>query len=450
MSIGSVLVVFITTLVAIFAGLYAYGLAHLQEIKTNWVQYRCNPVYMPLAGMVGSDIATNFMNCTLQSVNTYAGFVMDPIYQNFKILTDVFKTILGSMNSMRSAMAGASSGFLGIIQGTFAKLQNTFSTVIQLFGRVRSIMSRMITSFAVLMNIVSTGVQTGQSVANGPIGQAAEFFCFQGDTLVDMMGDAKSMIQDIRPGQYLRSGALVKSTLVFDGARTEMKRLGKVYVSGNHKVLHNGKWIRVENHPEAVASPSFKRIYCLNVEGEHTIQSEGYTFKDYEETDSPEILRKFFEQVEAHYGTLTSRQKLADPLKYRCTGVRPSTFIVMRGASSEVVKPASEVRIGDILNNDSRVQAIIHHTRARMSSFEGSTFALGTWIKHSSRGVTPVLEEEGEDEYADVVIQFIVEGSQYEVLTHYGGRFTVLDDHEVPDDDIHDWRDEQIQKEHET
>jgi len=445
MSIGSVLVVLLTTLVAILAATYAYGVANLEEIKLNWVQYRCNPVYMPLAGMVGSDIATNFMNCTLQSVNTYAGFIMDPIYQNFNILTGILKTILGSMDFMRSSMAGASNGFLGIVQSTFGKLQNTFQQVIQLFARVRSIMNRMITSFAVLMNIVSTGLQTGRSVANGPIGQAAEFFCFQGDTLVDMLGDAKTMIRDIQPGQYLRSGALVKSVLVFDGARTQMKRLGKVYVSGNHKVMHEGKWIRVENHPDAVGGPSFNRIYCLNVE-DHKIQSEGYTFKDYEETDNPAILTKFFQQVEAHYGTLTSPQKLADPLKYRYTGVRPSTFIVMK---EDVVKIAGHVQIGDVLQNGKRVQAVIRHSRVRMSSFEGSTFALGTWIKYCSRGVTPVLEEEeDEDEYAEVV-QFIVEGSQYEVLTPYGGRFTVLDDHEVSDEDIHDWRDEQIQKEHE-
>lgn len=444
MSIGSVLVVLATTLVAILVGTYAYGVANLEEIKLNWVQYRCNPVYMPLAGMVGSDIATNFMNCTLQSVNTYAGFVMDPIYQNFNILTGILKTIMGSMDFMRSSMAGASNGFLGIVQGTFGKLQNTFQEVIQLFGRVRSIMNRMITSFAVLMNIVSTGLKTGQSVANGPIGQAAEFFCFQGDTLVDMLGEGVELISKIQPGQYLRSGALVKSVLVFDGARTEMKRLGKVNVSGNHKVLHGGKWIRVENHPDATASPSVGRIYCLNVEGVHTIQSEGYTFKDYEETDNPAILTKFFEQVEAHYGTLTSRQKLAEPLKYRYTGVRPSTFIVM---NNDVVKVAGHVEIGDVLSNGRRVQALIRHSRVQMSSFEGSTFALGTWIKHCSRGVTPVLEED-QDEYADVV-QFIVEGSQYEVLTPYGGRFTVLDDHEVSDEDIHDWRDEQIQKEHE-
>jgi hypothetical protein len=443
MLIGSVLLVSVVTFVILFAGAYAYGMAHLQEIKANWVEYRCNPMYMPLAGMVGSDISTNFMNCTLQSVNTYAGFVMDPIYQNFSILTGIIQTILGSMNDMRAAVTGASSGFLGIIASTFGKLQNTMQQVILLFGRVRSIINRMMTTFAILMNIVTTGLQTGQSVANGPIGQAAEFFCFQGDTLVDMLGEGVESIRNIQPGQYLRSGALVKSVLVFDGTRTEMKRLGKVHVSSNHKVLHNGKWIRVEEHPDAAASPSFKHIYCLNVE-DHTIQSEGYVFKDYEETDNPDILSEFFRRVEAHYGTLTSRQKLANPLKYRYTGVRPSTFIVME---DDVVKVARDVRVGDVLGNSKRVQSIIRHSRVQMSSFEGGSFAIGTWIADYARGVIPVLEEEC-DEYADVV-QFIVEGSKYDVLTPYGGLFTVLDDHEVPDEDIHDWRDEQIQKEQE-
>ena len=112
MDLISVLVVLVCTLIAIFAALYAYGMSNLQEIKDNWVQYRCNPVYMPMAGMVGSDISSNFLNCTLQSVNTYAGFVMDPIYQNFKILTSMFKGLLESMNAMRAAVTGASSGFM--------------------------------------------------------------------------------------------------------------------------------------------------------------------------------------------------------------------------------------------------------------------------------------------------------------------------------------------------
>ena len=174
----------ITTLLAITAALYAYGQSNLQEIKDNWVKYRCNPIYMPLAGLVGSDVGTNFMNCTLQSVNTYAGFVMDPIYSNFSILTETINTILDSMNSIRSSVVGASEGFLGIIKSTYGKIQNSMSATVQIVGRIRTIMNRMITTFAVLMNIVNTGLQTGESVARGPIGQAAEFLCFSPHTRV--------------------------------------------------------------------------------------------------------------------------------------------------------------------------------------------------------------------------------------------------------------------------
>ena len=116
MDLVSVLVVFLSTVLAFGAAIYAYGVANLEDIKDNWVQYRCNPLYMPLADLVGSDIFTNFTNCTLQATHSYAGVVLDPIYKNFTILTDTVNLIMNSMNDMRAAITGASSGFLHIIQ----------------------------------------------------------------------------------------------------------------------------------------------------------------------------------------------------------------------------------------------------------------------------------------------------------------------------------------------
>jgi len=203
MDLGSVLVVFISTLLAFGAALYAYGLANLQEIKDNWVQYRCNPLYMPLADLVGSDIYTNFVNCSLQSTQSYAGIVLDPIYKNFTIVTDTVNMILDSMNDMRAAITGAADGFLSIIQNTFAKIHNTLSTSVQLFGRIRSIINRLMATMAVMMNIVNTGVQTGESIQNGPIGQAADFFCFHPDTLIET-SEGMLKIIDIKPGMKLQ------------------------------------------------------------------------------------------------------------------------------------------------------------------------------------------------------------------------------------------------------
>jgi hypothetical protein len=439
MDLVSVLVVFLSTVLAFGAVIYAYGAANLEEIKDNWVQYRCNPMYMPLADMVGSDIFTNFTNCTLQATQSYAGVVLDPIYKNFTILTDTVNMIMNSMNDMRSAITGASSGFLSIIQSTFAKIQNTMSTSIQLFGHMRTIVSRMMATMAVIMNIVNTGIQTGQSIQNGPIGKAAEFFCFDPHTPVSTLDGILPMC-GIRPGMKLADGQVVQSVLEFDGHATQMCRVGSIQVSGNHKIFHCNKWIRVEDHPLAEPAESCHRLFCLNTE-KHTIPIGGFLFKDYEETSDPEILSEFFRKVEEHYGFTRSARKKADPVKFRLTGLLPSSSVILEDGS--IVK-ANEVRIGQSLKYGGDVSGVVHHTIKGLSSYKQVGIAPGTWIVPAEGGVVPITEIKSDTVHE--YIQFLTDSCHYAVASPTG-EFVILDDHEVDDDRIHTWRDSEVQKE---
>jgi len=435
MDLVSVLVVFLTTVLAFGAAIYAYGVANLEEIKDNWVEYRCNPLYMPLADLVGSDIFTNFTNCTLQATHSYAGVVLDPIYKNFTILTDTVNIIMNSMNDMRAAITGASSGFLSIIQTTFAKIQNTMSTSVQLFGHIRTIMSRMMATMAVMMNIVNTGIQTGQSIQNGPIGQAADFFCFHPDTMIKMKGDKTLKISEITPGTKLYDGQNVVSTLKFIGG-CPMFRLGDVQVSGNHKVLHEMDWIRVENHPDAEPVESCEFVYCLNTSS-HRILIGDHIFKDYEETSNPEILREFFKRVQSSYGTRNlSHAKFETPAKYCYTGVLPTTLV--KTEAGDMV-PASSVKIGDRLALGGAVKGTIQHCIYGQALYNMRALAPGTWVLEED-GLVPALYIENYEKHE--YIQFVTENCRYSL-----GDMVVLDDHEVDDDDIHSWRDSEVQKE---
>lgn len=437
--IGSVLVVLTTTIVALIAAVYAYGMSNVQEIKDNWVQYRCNPVYMPLASLVGGDVGTNFMNCTLQSVNTYAGFVMDPLYSNFKILTGTINTILDSMNSIRSAVVGASEGFLGIIKSTYGKIQNTMSSVVQIIGRVRTIMNRMIATFAVLMNVVNTGIQTGQSVANGPIGQAAEFLCFSPHTRIETQY-GKLPMYCLEPGMKLKDGQIIKSVLSFNGLETDMYYIGLVQVSGNHKVKYKDGWIRVENHPDAKKAPKCNVLFCLNTES-HTIPIEGHIFKDYEETDDPRILQTFFEYVQTKYGAHDNPEKLLNPLKYRYTGIQ--SYVKVLDENRYGIR-ADNIKIGDKLSKGGEVIGIVKHKISGCTSFNTIRMAPGTWVVEND-GVHAItdIKEEGEFTY----YQFLTENGCFVVRSAFNECITILDDQETTDEEIHTWRDKEIQKE---
>lgn len=440
MDIVSVLVVFIATVLASIGFLYAYGMSNLQDIKDTWVEKRCNPIYMPMAGAVGSDIGKNFTFCVLQSVNKYAGFVMDPIYKNFAILTNMINTILDSMNSIRSLVTGASTGFLGIINSTFGKIQNTFGTTIQMVNRVRAIMSRMMTVFAIMMNIVSTGIYTGESVNNGPIGDAARFLCFRPSTKIETMSDGTIPICLVEPGMRLADGQVVKSVLSFDGSDTPMSMLGDVCVSGNHKVMYENAWIRVEDHPDAKPAPTSRSLYCLNTE-KHTIPIAGYLFKDYEETDSPVILGEFFRRVELHYGTAHSPTKIANPLRYRYTGIAPNTAVMMADGMPRL---AENIRVGESLRYGGRVIGIVYHRVPATTRHNGIVFSAGTWIR-TDYGVEPILGLEKVEDIA--CIQFLTHDGYYAVLDRYAREVMVLDDQEVTDESIHTWRDNEVQKE---
>lgn len=157
------------TVVSIIASTYLFALTQLDHIKKNWVKYRCNPIYMPVAGMVGDDVFSNFTRCTMKGFHDYAGFMMDPILQEFDTVNETIGEIGGAMSDMRSMMASTRGGFMGIIGSVFGKIQNTMSSIQYIIIRMRTLMSRIMGVMMSFMLIFYTGMETGQSVVNGPI-----------------------------------------------------------------------------------------------------------------------------------------------------------------------------------------------------------------------------------------------------------------------------------------
>jgi len=158
-----------TTTIAIAASLYLYGLSQIDHVKKNWPKYRCNPIYMPMAGMVGQDVMSNFTKCTMKGFHDYAGFVMDPIMSEFSVVNDVLGDVTGALHDMRGMMSSTRTGFLGIIGTVFGKLQNTMSSIQYIIIRMRTLMSRIVGIMMSFMFIFYTGMETGLSVNNGPI-----------------------------------------------------------------------------------------------------------------------------------------------------------------------------------------------------------------------------------------------------------------------------------------
>jgi hypothetical protein len=432
MDLVSFVVVLLTTLSAIIAGCILYGMSNLHEIKEDWVKYRCNPIYMPLAGMVGSDVLSNFMHCTMQSVNTYAGFALDPIYANFSILQSIVSNILSAQNFIRQKVVGTADAFLGIVNSVFGKIQNTLSVSGQLIGRIRTIMARMISVFVVLVNVVTTGMDTGQSVLNGPIGQAANFLCFDPFTPVQLQDGPIMPMRDIKNGDVLIGNHTVRTTMMFKGTDTAMVDLMGTRVSANHKVIYKNEWIRAEEHPDALPTDSVPFLVCLTTDT-HQIPVRDHIFKDYEETDNT---AEFNQSVAVYYGSEVSPQRE----QYSVSGFLPTSYVVLSDTSKKLLK---DVRIGDNLFDGGEVIGILRHSRSEpYIQWKGVYMLKGTLVRKGA-GIVLAADIGTETDMKAEAIQLLTERATV-VLAGKMSYVWALDDQEVPCNEIHATRDAQV------
>lgn len=426
----------IATIVALGASLYLYAGSQVSNLKKNWAQYRCNPIYMPLAGMVGDNVMSNFTKCTMSGFQTYTGFIMDPILAEFGVVNSTLEEVSDTMGSMRSMMSGVRGGFLGIIGSVFGKIQNVMGQTQYLIIRMRTLMSRVVGIMYSFVYIFYGGMQSGESLANGPVGRTMSVLCFDENTKIQTFDGLKPM-KEIKIGDRLQANlALVTSVYKIDGEGVQMYSLSDILVSGSHKVKHKGKFIRVDKHPSAkkVKTPS-ERLVCLNTSN-HRISIKNYEFLDFVESEDTEFTKFKNTYIQMLYnGTVREA-----PSEYT-SGIMYGTYI----STMEGPKMIQDIELDDVLEHGDVIKGICCHSLKSNTYVEigsGILAAPGTWVYKDDKIVR--ADTFGHEYHNDIqnciVYQLITESSMYTVLGK-NTRLRVLDELQTTEPFYHSMKD---------
>lgn len=401
----------IVTIVAILAATYSFALTQVDHIKKNWVQYRCNPIYMPVAGMVGDDVMSNFTKCTMKGFHDYAGFVMDPVMAQFSLVNDTVSEIGDTMNSMRTMFSGVRGGFLSIVGSVFGKIHNLMAQTQYTVIRMRTILSRVVGVMYSLVYIFYGGMQTGESVVNGPVGGTMRFLCFDENTKIETFEGLKPM-KDVKLGErLLPTLSRVTSVYHMDGTNIPMYLLNGTLVTGSHKVLYKNKFIFVKNHPNAKLQKTFSnRLVCLNTTN-HRIKLNGEEFLDFIECDDRDFLDFKQRYIEMLYnGSGTTKQYNSE-----MTGITSDTPIEL---FDNTVIPVKSVKIGDTLANGDLVKGIcIHNIKTSVYAVvDDICMSPNTWVyKDGKARKAGDIGDLSYMEHPFGVYQLITERSMYPV-----------------------------------
>lgn len=349
--------------------LYINARRNVEDIKKDWVQYRCHPGYMPFVSMFTDETTTseNFQYCTNAFAKEVFSRATDPIYRLFGMFGDIVGSLVGDMNHFLTYLAGMDKFIFSFANTVFGKLFNTMGAFTQQIGAVRDIVNRIGSSayyaafiaqtlvdfvmamFNFMMTLVKTVVimvfALGILVSLFypavlafflPLGTlfGLTFFCFDPATLVDT-DRGQIPIAAVQLGDTIGRSRVTAKFVLDCPPAVELFVYNGIIVSGEHIVYHGGRWMPVRDTgvaPYKGVRPT--HLICLNMTN-NIIQIRRTYFRDYEETDDPDALISIEKIV---WGR---RKNINYPL-----GLHPQTLVTMADGT---LRPINQIRLGDVL-----------------------------------------------------------------------------------------------------
>jgi len=140
------IIVIIATLSAILLMGIVHASSSIEKIKLHWNEYRCNPLYMPFAGMIRPDVDTaeNFAYCSNAMAGNFFGYIIDGINQLFSTTAASLGALADPLTAMRDMISKMRMFMLGFASSTFSKAASSTSVFVHYLIKIRDVLKRFV------------------------------------------------------------------------------------------------------------------------------------------------------------------------------------------------------------------------------------------------------------------------------------------------------------------
>ena len=293
-----ILLTIIILLVFIFLFLAPMFSVGIQNIKENWVEYRCNPMVLPFAGLFGENPSTTFTYCIQSMLKDFMKIMMIPLQQAIKVIQTIGGGFETAINDVRKILSAVRSLATSIIQTIFGVVLNILVEIQKLMIKLKDLVSKIIGIMTTLLFMVYGSMQAMQSAWNGPPGQLARALCFRATTKMELYDGTIREIKDLEVGDILRDGAIVEGVLkLHNNTRSSYFKLSggtnneDIYVTGSHMINDgNNNYIPVSKHLESqITNEQDDVVYSLMTSNNKIVIGN----REFWDWDDDEIVLKY-------------------------------------------------------------------------------------------------------------------------------------------------------------
>ena len=325
------------------------------QINKNWKNYKCKPYILPFAGwLVGPSTVSNvdnFFSCIWTLNKEFFNILIAPFVKILEKLIDGQNSLMNDIQSIRKVIYYVRNSVEAISKDIFQRLYDTYKRIAYLVKKIRSIIYSTLKVFKNVFDVLLYAFYTLGSIWNGPIGKTTRYFCFDGDTKININGKLIKF-KDVDINNFNYNNYII-TKLKFTSNGTDMYNYNNIIVAGNHLVFENNTntWKRVSELGKKI-NYNKDYIYCL-ITNTHFININNITFADYIESDYYNNI--FYNKFLININNLkqirydSKNEILQNYLYSRCK-------IKMNDNSYKII---SEINIGDKLFNNNTVTGII-------------------------------------------------------------------------------------------
>jgi len=366
------LIIVIGVLIAFFI----FSTYAIEYINNNWNEYRCQPLYMMIAGLLGHDADKNNRYCVEQQSIIIAderGKENEEFKKKLNFSNMNFKNSLGSITTTINNM---STNFMNGQKSINKVINNIKASIMFMMEKLKVIIKKLLAVATVIIYTLFSSIVFVKSMVGGTVGGLSNIVlsdeCFAGDTIVNGI-----KIKDITIGDNV----LGKMEFVYN--KDYIYSYKGVKVTENHLVLED-IWKPVKDSLHAKKIPfDEKRVYCL-VTKDNRIKINNTIFSDFISLSGNVnnlIRNKVLELMNKNL--IVSSNEMNN---YYESGIL-STQVIQ---TSKGLKSIGDIDVEDILPYYGKVNGIIKQKNSRWVSINNTMTTAGQIILYSNKFIKAI------------------------------------------------------------
>jgi len=268
-----------------------YYFTSMQDIKDNWVNYRCNPMYMPLSDNIEQD----FTYCVQTMQTNYMGYLLQPLTFVTSSLTEMAGSFSHQINDVRNMFSQTRGFITDIVVSIYGIFLNIIIEFQKIIIGIKDLVGKIIGILAVLLYVLDGSSKTVNSMWNAWPGQTIRSLgnCFHPNTKLQLQNGKIVKMRNIHLGDILENGSRVVALMKIANSQQEfLYKLPNrgihskdILVSGSHLIFDttSEKYIEVKNHPLAIETTIQLEWFSCLITDTHKIKIGAEDFWDWED-----------------------------------------------------------------------------------------------------------------------------------------------------------------------